>query len=50
MALLGWLALQWMATHLLFCLLDGRWEFDDATNLTTPQGYTQVVSGQRGTH
>lgn len=27
---------------------DGRWKFDDATNLTTPQGYTQVVSGQRG--
>ena len=26
---------------------DGRWKFDDHTNTTNPQGYTQVVSGQR---
>lgn len=25
---------------------DGRWKFDDFTNTTNPQGYTQVVSGQ----
>lgn len=27
---------------------DGRWKFDDFTNTTNPQGYTQLVSGQRG--
>lgn len=25
---------------------DGKWKFDDTTSLTTPTGYTQVVSGQ----
>ena len=27
---------------------DGRWKFDDSTNTTNPQGYTQVTAGQRG--
>lgn len=27
---------------------DGRWKFDDFTNTTNPQGYTQVTAGQRG--
>ena len=27
---------------------DGRWRFDDRTNSNVPDGYTQVVSGQRG--
>lgn len=26
---------------------DGRWKFEDSTNLTTPTGYTQVTAGQR---
>jgi|JI10StandDraft_1071094.scaffolds.fasta_scaffold12225_5 hypothetical protein len=26
---------------------DGKWKFDDSTNLTNPQGYTQVTSGQK---
>lgn len=26
---------------------DGRWKWDDSTNTTEPQGYTQVTSGKR---